>query len=178
MLKYEDVVNVDNVYLVFSCKMKDASEKLLQVQYYCNDSIKPNYVFYNFEDVSDSKEYTEKDIDEIIGQVHFDVENNDQNYDSFECMDFEAINEFEIQPNVYAFYSKKNLEFIINSLNNPIIVDSNLGVDAKHSLDANKVYIDNLETKYGVLYYYTEYDDFSCYGDGFTHYIKIISGVL
>lgn len=172
MLKYEDVVNSENVYLVFSCKMKDGSEKLLQVQYYCNDPIKPNYVFYNFEDVSDSKEYTEKDIDEIIEQVYFDSDNNDQNYDSFEGMDFEAIKEFEIQPNVYAFYSKKNLEFIIDSLNNPIIVDSNLDVDA------NKVYIDNLETKYGVLYYYTEYDDFSCYGDGFTHYVKIISGVL
>lgn len=95
-----------------------------------------------------------------------------QNSDSFEGMDFEAIEEFEIQPNVYKYNSKENLELIINSLNNPIIVDSNLGVDA------NKVYIDNLETKYGVLYYYTEYDDYSCYGDGFTHYVKIISGVL
>lgn len=172
MLKYEDVVNSDNVFLVFSCKMKDGLEKLLQVQYYCNDPIKPNYVFYNFEDVSDLKEYTEKDIDEIIGQVHFDLDNDSENCDSFEGMDFEAIKEFEIQPNVYAFYSKKNLEFIIDSLNNPIIVDSKLG------FDANKVYIDNLKTSYGVLYYYTEYDDYSCYGDGFTHYVKIISGVL
>lgn len=172
MLKYEDIVNCENVYLVFSCKMKDGSEKLLQVQYYCNDPIKPNYVFYNFEDVSDSKEYTEKDIDEIIGQVHFDLDSDSENCYSFEGMDFEAIKEFEIQPNVYAFYSKQNLEFIINSLNNPIIVDSELG------FDANKVYIDNLKNNYGVLYYYTEYDDFSCYGDGFTHYVKIISGVL
>lgn len=172
MLKYEDVVNVENAYLLFLCKMKDVSEKLLQVQYYCNDPIKPNCVFYNFEDVTDLKEYTEKDIDEIIEQVHFDLDKDSENYDLFKGVDFEAIKEFEIQPNVYAFYSKNNLEFIINSLNNPIIVDSELGVDA------NKVYIDNLETKYGVLYYYTEYDDFSCYGDGFTHYVKIISGVL
>ena len=172
MLKYEDVVNGDNKFLVFSCKMKDGSEKLLQIHDDCKNPLKPNYVFYNFEDVSDSKEYTEKDIDEIIGQVHFDLDSNDQNCDSFEGMDFEVIKEFEIQPNVYAYYSKKNLEFIINSLNNPIIVDSNLG------FDANKVYIDNLKTSYGVLYYYTEYNDFSCYGDGFTHYVKIISGVL
>lgn len=172
MLKYEDVVNSDNVYLVFSCKMKDASEKLLQIHDDCKDHLKPNYVFHNFEDVSDLKEYTEKDIDEIIGQVHFDLDSDSENYDSFECMDFEAIKEFEIQPNVYKYNSKEHLEFIINSLNNPIIVDSNLG------FDANKVYIDNLKTSYGVLYYYTEYDDFSCYGDGFTHYVKIISGVL
>lgn len=172
MLNYEDVVNSDNVFLVFSCKMKDGSEKLLQINDDCKNPLIPNFVLYNFEDVSDSKEYTEKDIDKIIEQVYFDSENNDQNYDSFERMDFEAIKEFEIQPNVYAFYSKENLEFIIDSLNNPIIVDSNL------DFDANKVYIDNLETKYGVLYYYTEYDDFSCYGDGFTHYVKIISGVL
>ena len=172
MLKYEDVVNGENAFLVFSCKMKDGSEKLLQIHDDCKNPLKPNYVFYNFEDVSDLKEYTEKDIDGIIKQVHFDLDSNDQNCDSFEGMDFEAIKEFEIQPNVYAFYSKKNLEFIIDSLNNPIIVDSDIGVDA------NKVYIDNLETKYGVLYYYTEYDDFSCYGDGFTHYVKIISGVL
>ena len=172
MLKYEDVVNSDNSFLVFSCKMKDGSEKLLQIHDDCNNPLKPNYVLYNFEDTDDSKEYTEKDIDEIIEQVYFDSENNDQNYDSFEGMDFEAIKEFEIQPNVYKYNSKEHLEFIINSLNNPIIVDSNLG------FDANKVYIDNLEIGYGVLYYYTEYDDFSCSGDGFTHYVKIISGVL
>ena len=178
MLKYEDVVNGDNKFLVFSCKMKDGSEKLLQIHDNCKNPLKPNYVFYNFEDVSDLKEYTEKDVDEIIDYVHFGLDSDSENYDSFEGMDFEVIKEFEIQPNVYAYYSKKNLEFIINSLNNPIIVDSNLGVDAEHSLDANKVYIDNLETKYGVLYYYTEYDDYCCYGDGFTHYVKIISGVL
>lgn len=171
MLKYEDVVNSENEFSVFSCKMKDGSEKSLQIHDDRDDHLKPNYVFYNFEDVSDSKEYTEKDIDEIIGQVHFYSENNDENYDSFEGMDFEAIKEFEIQPNVYKYNSKEHLEFVINSLNNPIIVDSKLG------FDANKVYIDNLETKYGVLYYYTEYDDYSCYGDGFTHYVKIISGV-
>ena len=172
MLKYDDVVNSDNSFLVFSCKMRDGSEKLLQIHDDCKDHLKPNYVFHNFEDVSDLKEYTEKDVDEIIGQVHFGLDSDSENYDSFEGMDFEVIKEFEIQPNVYAYYSKKNLEFIINSLNNPIIVDSNLG------FDANKVYIDNLKTSYGVLYYYTEYDDFSCYGDGFTHYVKIISGVL
>lgn len=172
MLKYDDVVNSDNSFLVFSCKMRDGSEKLLQIHDDCKDHLKPNYVFYNFEDVSDLKEYTEKDIDGIIEQVHFGLDSDSENYDSFEGMDFEVIKEFEIQPNVYAYYSKKNLEFIINSLNNPIIVDSNLG------FDANKVYIDNLKTSYGVLYYYTEYDDFSCYGDGFTHYVKIISGVL
>ena len=172
MLKYEDVVNGDNSFLVFSCKMRDGSEKLLQIHDDCKDHLKPNYVFYNFEDVSDLKEYTEKDVDEIIGQVHFGLDSDSENYDSFEGMDFEVIKEFEIQPNVYKYESKENLEFIINSLNNPIIVDSNLG------FDANKVYIDNLKTSYGVLYYYTEYDDFSCYGDGFTHYVKIISGVL
>lgn len=172
MLKYEDFVNSDNSFLVFSCKMRDGSEKLLQIHDDCKDHLKPNYVFHNFEDVSDLKEYTEKDIDGIIKQVYFDSDSNDQNYDSFECMDFEAIKEFEIQQNVYKYESKEHLEFIINSLNNPIIVDSGLG------LDANKVYIDSLEIGYGVLYYYTEYDDYSCYGDGFTHYVKIITGVL
>lgn len=80
MLKYEDVVNSDNEYLVFSCKMKDGSEKLLQIHDDCKNPLIPNFVLYNFEDVSDSKEYTEKDIDEIIEQVYFDSENNESEF--------------------------------------------------------------------------------------------------
>lgn len=30
---------------------------------------------------------------------------------------------------------------------------------------------------FGIVFYWSEYDDFSCYGDGFTHRVKIIEGV-
>ena len=71
MLKYEDVVNSENEFLVFSCKMKDGPEKQLQIHDDCSNPVKPNFVFYNFESSISSKLYTGKDIDEIIGQVHF-----------------------------------------------------------------------------------------------------------
>ena len=34
-----------------------------------------------------------------------------------------------------------------------------------------------LSKDFGVVFYWSEYDDFSCYGDGFIHRVKIIEGV-
>lgn len=49
----------------------------------------------------------------------------------------------------------------------PFITDRN-GVDARK-------YIESLpEDCFGIIYLYSTYDDFDCYGDGFTHYMKII----
>ena len=49
--------------------------------------------------------------------------------------------------------------------------------DFKYGIYSDGNYLDSQEKDYGIVFYWSEYDDFSCYGDGFTHHIKVISGV-
>ena len=68
-----------------------------------------------------------------------------------------------IQQDVYRYNSKDELTDIRVALDEPFID----GGDKKIVLSKD----------FGVVFYWNEYDDFSCYGDGFIHRVKIIDGV-
>lgn len=83
-------------------------------------------------------------------------------------IDTEALEPFLTSvPNVYKYDSMEELDLIIKALDEPIID----GVGCSWDEDYKKC----LAKSYGLLFFWTEYDDFSC-GDPFTPYCKIIDG--
>ena len=86
-------------------------------------------------------------------------------------MDFKSIEKYLICDDTYQYSNKIELEGILKSLNQPIISSGGFGEDS------DTQYITSLQSDYGLVFYWSEYDDFSCYGDGFTHHVKIIEGV-
>ena len=108
------------------------------------------------------KYYREGEIAEILHEVEFEDEDSDH-WDSFDNMDFKSIEKYLIQKDVYRYNSKDELTDILVALDEPFID----GGDKKIVLSRD----------FGVVFYWSEYDDFSCYGDGFTHRVRIIDGV-
>ena len=86
-------------------------------------------------------------------------------------MDFKSIEKYLICDDTYQYSNKIELEEILKALNQPIISGVGFGEDSYTQ------YITSLQSYYGIVFYWSEYDDFSCYGDGFTSYVKVISGV-
>lgn len=168
-MKYQDVVNKENDAKVYLCKLKDGCELKLQVHDNCEFENKAVYVLYNYEDNNDLKEYLEDDVEEILEMIEFDWYGEHQ--DSFDNMDFKSIEKYLIDADVYQYSNTEELNEILKALDRPIIQGSGFGEEA------DKQFLDSLENGYGVVFYWSEYDDFSCYGDGFTHHVKVISGV-
>ena len=168
-MKYNDVVNKENEYKVFLCRLTNGSNVELQANDTCEFENKEVFVFYNFEDDEDSKAYLEEDIAEVLELIEHDwYENHESTFDS---MDFKSIEKYLICDDTYQYSNKIELEEILNALNQPIISGAGLG---EYS---DTQYITSLQSDYGIVFYWSEYDDFSCYGDGFTHHVKIIEGV-
>ena len=69
--------------------------------------------------------------------------------------------------NVYKYDSMEELDLIVKALDEPIVD----GVGCSWDKDYKKC----LSKSYGLLFFWSEYDDFSC-GDPFTPYCKIIDG--
>lgn len=86
-------------------------------------------------------------------------------------MDFKSIETYLIDSDTWQYSNREELEQIIKALDNPIISSGGWSDE-----DIVK-YLDSQEKDYGIVFYWSEYDDFSCYGDGFTSYVKVISGV-
>ena len=86
-------------------------------------------------------------------------------------MDFNFIEKYLVCDDTYQYSNKIELEEILKALNQPIIRGAGCGEDS------DTQYITSLQCDYGIVFYWSEYDDFSCYGDGFTSYVKVISGV-
>lgn len=168
-MNYASVVNEDNNAKVFLCKLKDGRQLQLQVHDNCEFENKAIYVLYNYDDPKDSTEYLEDDVEEIIELVEFDWYEGHE--DSFDEMDFSSIEKYLISDDTYQYSNKIELEEILKALNQPIISGVGWGEDS------DMQYIISLESDYGIVFYWSEYDDFSCYGDGFTHHVKIIEGV-
>ena len=78
-------------------------------------------------------------------------------------MDFKSIEKYLIQKDVYRYTNQDELTDILVALNEPFID----GSDKKIALSKD----------FGIVFYWSEYDDFRCYGDGFIHRVKIIEGV-
>ena len=97
-----------------------------------------------------------------------DGEGNDyDDPDSEFEIDQEAIKHLYYEGDVYRFNNKDDLILLDKSMNEPMIE----GVWNDDS------YIDKLDEEvYGVVYYWTEYDDWS-YGHPYSYHMKIIFGV-
>ena len=160
-MKYKDVVTEKNSHKVYLCKLTDGTEIKLQVHDSC-ESAKIDMVMYDHES-SDDKQYREVDVAEILHEVEVDKDDSSDYWDSFDKMDFESIEKYLIQKDVYRYTNQDELTDILVALNEPFID----GADEKMVLSKD----------FGVVFYWSEYDDFSCYGDGFTHRVKIIDGV-
>ena len=167
-MKYNEVVIKENSHKVFLCKLTDGRTLELQVH---NMSVYPNtevFAFYNFEDVNDNKEYLEEDVEEILEQIEHDWYEHE---DSFENINTDLIEKYLIDSDVWQYSNREELDEILKALNQPIIKGG--GWNDKE----DKAYLNSLDKDYGIVSYWCEYDDFSCYGDGFTHHVKVISGV-
>ena len=160
-MKYKDVVVEKNSHKVYLCKLTDGTERKLQVCDNC-ESAKIDMVMYDYES-SDDKQYREDDIADILHEVEIEEDDSSNHWDSFDKMDFESIEKYLIQKDVYRYTNQDELTDILVALNEPFID----GTDKKMVLSKD----------FGVVFYWSEYDDFSCYGDGFTHRVKIIEGV-
>lgn len=166
-MKYQDVVNKENDAKVYLCKLKDGRTLQLQVHDNCEFPNKAVYVLYNYDDTNDSTEYLEDDVEEILELVEFDWYTED----SFDEMDFNSIEKYLICDDTYQYSNKIELGEILKALNKPII--SGAGWGDNGDMD----YIKSLQSDYGIVFYWSEYDDFSYCDDGFTHHVKIIEGV-
>ena len=168
-MNYASVVNEYNECKVYLCKLKDGRTLQLQVYDTCEFENKAVYTLYNYEDSEDQTAYFEDDVEEIIEIVEFDW--YEEHEDSFDEMDFKSIEKYLICDDTYQYSNKIELEEILKALNQPIISGAGWG---EYS---DTQYITSLQSDYGIVFYWSEYDDFSCYGDGFTHHVKIIEGV-
>ena len=164
-MNYKDVVVEQNNGKVYMCKLLDGSEVCLQVHDTC-DSAQVDMVLYVY-DTNDDIYYREHQISKILYEVEFDDEDL-THYDSFDAMDFDSIQKYLIQKQVYSYQNKEQLKEIYNALNKPIVSGVGLLYDKLEDEYLNYV------KDFGVNFYWSEYDDFSCYGDGFTHRVKII----
>lgn len=160
-MKYKDVVVEENSHKVYLCKLADGTEIKLQIHDTC-ESAAIDMVMYEYESFDD-KQYRESEVAEILHEVEVDEDECSDHLDSFDKMDFKSIEKYLIQKDVYRYTNQDELTDILVALNEPFID----GVDKKMVLSKN----------FGIVFYWSEYDDFSCYEDGFTHRVKIIEGV-
>lgn len=167
-MNYKDVVVEENEGKVYICKLKNGQTLELQVHDDCKSST-ANFVMYSFEDSEDTKEYLEEDVEEVLEQIEHDW--CDQHEDSFENINTDLIDKYLIDSDVWQYSNREELDEILKALNQPIIEGG--GWNDKE----DEAYLNSLPKDYGIVFYWSEYDDFNCYGDGFTHHVKVISCV-
>ena len=167
MLTYKNVVVAENRHKVYSCELTNGEYKRLEV---VEGSKMNTWILQDYDDVESPKEYLESDIVEIYGELT-DLDEDSDDDEDFEYgvkIDTKALEPFLTSvPNVYKYDSMEELDLIIKALNEPIID----GVGCSWEEDYKK----GLYKSYGLLFFWSEYEDFSC-GDPFTPYCKIIDG--
>ena len=120
--------------------------------------------------MNDLKEHLESDIVEIYGELtDLDEDSDDEEDHEYGVkIDTESLLPFLTSiSNVYKYDSMEELDLIVKALDEPIID----GVGCSWDKDYKK----GLSKSYGLLFFWSEYDDFSC-GDPFIPYCKIIDG--
>ena len=167
MLTYKNIVVAENRHKVYSCELTNGEYVRLEVV----EGIKMNTWFLqDYDDLESDKYYLESDIVEIYGELT-DLDENteeDEDYEYGVKIDTESLLPFLTSiSNVYKYDSMEELDLIIKSLDEPIIEGIGCSWD--------KNYKSGLTKSYGLLFFWSEYDDFSC-GDPFTPYCKIIDG--
>ena len=168
MLNYKDVVVSENRHKVYSCEITNGEYVRLEVV----EGTKMNTWFLqDYDDVESSTYYLESDIVEIYNEItDLDEDCDDEDEEGFYGVkiDEESLKPFTTpSSNVYKYVSLDELDSIIKALDEPIVDD--LGCSWKED------YKKGLTKSYGLVFFWSEYDDFSC-GDPFTPYCKIIDG--
>ena len=168
MLDYKSIVVAENRHKVYSCEITNGEYVRLEVV----EGIKMNTWFLqDYDDLESDKYYLESDIVEIYGELTDLDEDSDDEEDSEYGVkiDTKSLLPFLTSvSNVYKYDSMEELDLIVKALDEPI-VDGGVGC----SWDED--YKKGLSKSYGLLFFWSEYDDFSC-GDPFTPYCKIIDG--
>lgn len=163
-MKYADVVNGLNLENQYLTQMKDGTTKTLEVGFNNEDN---TYVLYDAVDQDDCTVYRDQDVEEILevvlGTIYDDYEDEDN-------VDWKELETVMIQPNVFAYDTKEDLILILKWLNHPI-VQTNCYTDKNW-----EEYVQDLDKEYGVVFYWTEYDEWG-YDDPLYYYCKIINGV-
>ena len=167
MLTYKNVVVAENRHKVYSCELTNGEYVRLEVV----EGIKINTWFLqDYDDLESDKYYLESDIVEIYGELT-DLDEDSEDEEDFEYgvkIDTESLLPFLTSvSNVYKYDSMEELDLIVKALDEPIVD----GVGCSWDKDYKKC----LSKSYGLLFFWSEYDDFSC-GDPFTPYCKIIDG--
>ena len=167
MLTYKNIVVAENRHKVYSCELTNGEYVRLEVV----EGIKMNTWFLqDYDDLESDKYYLESDIVEIYGELT-DLDEDSEDEEDFEYgvkIDTESLLPFLTSvSNVYKYDSMEELDLIVKALDEPIVD----GVGCSWDKD----YKNGLSKSYGLLFFWTEYDDFSC-GDPFTPYCKIIDG--
>ena len=167
MLTYKNVVVAENRHKVYSCELTNGEYVRLEVV----EGIKMNtWFFQDYDDLESDKYYLESDIVEIYGELT-DLDEDSEDEEDHEYgvkIDTKALEPFLTSiSNVYKYDSMGELDLIVKALDEPIVD----GVGCSWDKDYKKC----LSKSYGLLFFWSEYDDFSC-GDPFTPYCKIIDG--
>ena len=167
MLNYKDVAVAENRHKVYSCKLINGEYERLIV---AEGNKVGSWSLFHYDNKDDLKEYLESDIVEIYNEIT-DLEDEGSDDDEYEYgikIDNETLKPFTTSSsNVYKYDSMEELDLIVKALDEPIVD----GVGCSWKEDYKK----GLSKSYGLLFFWSEYDDFSC-GDPFTPYCKIIDG--
>lgn len=166
MLIYKNVVVAENRHKVYSCELTNGEYVRLEVV----EGIKMNTWFLqDYDNMENSKYYLESDIVEIYNEItDLEDEDCDDEYDYGVKVDYEVLAPFTTSvPNVYKYESLDELDIIIKALDEPIV--DGLGCSWEED------YKNGLLKSYGLVFFWSEYDDFSC-GNPYTPYCKIIDG--
>ena len=145
----------ENSNKVFLCHINDEDNaKVIELQ--CYHDIKYKTVeAYSFEEDQDTDNYIDKIID-VIEEVVHDYDEDGQRLTPEEI---EERNSMLVHENVFSYNTNTQLNKLIKLLDDPIVEG-------------------NINSEYGLVYHYGEYDDFSCHGDGWTWYAKIIDNAV
>ena len=167
MLTYKNIVVAENRHKVYSCELTNGEYVRLEVV----EGIKINTWFLqDYDELESGKYYLESDIVEIYGELtDLDEDSDDEGDSEYGVkIDTESLLPFLTSiSNVYKYDSMEELDLIVKALDEPIVD----GVGCSWDKDYKKC----LSKSYGLLFFWSEYDDFSC-GDPFTPHCKIIDG--
>ena len=164
MLNYKDVVVAENRHKVYSCELINGEYERLIV---AESSKMDHWSLFHYDNKNDLKEYLESDIVDIYGEIT-DLDENTEDDEYGVKIDTKSLEPFLTSiSSVYKYTSMEELDLIVKALDEPIID----GVGCSWDKDYKKC----LSKSYGLLFFWSEYDDFSC-GDPFTPYCKIIDG--
>lgn len=153
MSNVKDFFNKENNHKIFLCNMKYSTEtKRLQCYYDIDDDRVQAYSWDDARDIIDYLEHVDSVIEEVLFEDDF-VSTKDEIELSDE--DVTYLGNQRVDEDVYEYSSKQQLDRLLRLLRVDIIEGCE-------------------DSDYGLLYYYAQYDDFDCYGDGYTHYVKII----